>query len=31
MTMDYNEVAIGFDLGRESSVFTFYHQNNTDR
>lgn len=30
MTMDYNEVAIGFDLGRESSVFTFYHQNNTE-
>ena len=30
MTMDYNEVAIGFDLGRDSSVFTFYHQNNTE-
>lgn len=30
MTMDYNEVAIGFDLGRESSVFTFYHKNNTE-
>ena len=30
MTMDYNEVIIGFDLGYDSSVLTFYHQNNTE-
>ena len=30
MTMDYNEVTVGFDLGRDFSVFTFYHKNNTE-
>ena len=30
MAMDFNEVIIGFDLGRNSSVLTFYHQNNTE-
>ncbi len=30
MAMEYNEVVIGFDLGRGSSILTFYHKNNTE-
>lgn len=30
MAMEYNEVVIGFDLGRDSSILTFYHKNNTE-
>lgn len=30
MAVDYNEVAVGIDLGRETSVMTFYHKNNTE-